>query len=56
MTRPSWGHVSRCCLRCGKVGPRVMMGGGWVHFYCLTDAEKRERRKAQSGERPCGNT
>lgn len=45
MSRPSWGHVSRHCARCGKVGPRCMVTDGWAHFYCLTTAEKKERRK-----------
>lgn len=46
MARPPWGHVSRRCVRCGKVGPRVWHGG-LVHFYCLTNEEKRERRRRQ---------
>lgn len=49
MSRTPWGHVSRHCARCGKVGPRVQHRLGWVHFYCLTDEEKRERRKEQKG-------
>lgn len=33
--RPAWGHVSRKCVNCGKVGPRTMVAYGWVHKYCL---------------------
>lgn len=47
MARTPFGHVSRHCVRCRKVGPRIMHCGGWIHFYCLTDDEKRERRQDQ---------
>ena len=50
MSRPSWGHTSRHCVRCGEVGPRINDQPGvlgWVHMYCLTDSEKAARRKAQ---------
>lgn len=42
--RLPWGHESRYCCRCGKVGPRCIVAGGWSHYYCLSDHEKRERR------------
>lgn len=45
--RLPWGHESRHCVRCGKVGPRINdVTAGWVHYYCLTDEEKRRRRAA----------
>ena len=33
--RPSWGHVSRHCVHCGEVGPRVQVGNGWAHRRCI---------------------
>jgi hypothetical protein len=44
--RKPWGHESRRCARCGRVGPRVLdpRGFGYVHSYCLTRDEKKERR------------
>ena len=42
--RLPWGHQSRHCCRCGKVGPRCQVLGGWAHFYCLSPQEKRARR------------
>ena len=45
MSRPSWGHVSRHCIRCGKVGPRVIVAGGYIHAYCRTLEELRRERK-----------
>jgi|GEM_PF-7123364 len=44
--RLPWGHESRHCSRCGKVGPRCTTKNeiGYVHFYCLTSEEKKERR------------
>lgn len=30
-----WGHKSRHCLYCGKVGPRVLVGGGYAHRRCI---------------------
>lgn len=44
--RLPWGHESRYCARCGKVGPRCTTKNilGYVHFYCLTSEEKKERR------------
>lgn len=44
--RLSWGHESRHCARCGKVGPRCTTKNemGYAHFYCLTNEEKKERR------------
>lgn len=48
--RLPWGHKSRNCMRCGKVGPRVSYFGGYVHLYCLTRDEQRERRAEQDRE------
>jgi hypothetical protein len=45
MSKPAWGGVARRCIRCGKVGPRCMVAGGWVHARCRTSEEKREARK-----------
>lgn len=39
-----WGHESRHCIRCGKVGPRCRVSGGWSHYYCLSPTEKKRRR------------
>jgi hypothetical protein len=36
--------TTRLCRRCGRVGPRIIDAGGYVHFYCLTAEEKRQRR------------
>jgi len=47
MARLPWGHESRRCARCGKVGPRVFnpTGFGYIHAYCRTDSEKRDACK-----------
>ena len=52
MSRPAWGHVSRHCARCGKVGPRVSnpTGFGFIHAYCRTDEEKRIERQRHYAE------
>ena len=49
--RLPWGHESRNCSRCGKVGPRCTTKNAWgyVHFYCLTNEEKKERRSRFKG-------
>lgn len=63
MSRLPWGHESRHCARCGKVGPRVYnpTGPGFIHAYCRTEEEKRAERKdladrkrkaAESGYKP----
>lgn len=41
--RPPWGHVSRHCVYCGKVGPRTMVPGGWAHKRCLPSKPTRPR-------------
>jgi len=48
--RLPWGHQSRNCARCGKVGPRCTTKNeiGYVHFYCLTSEEKKERKLKQT--------
>lgn len=45
--RLPWGHQSRHCARCGKVGPRVFnpTGPGYIHAYCRTEEEKRAERQ-----------
>jgi hypothetical protein len=35
MTRLPWGHKSRHCVYCGKVGPRTQVVGGWAHKRCI---------------------
>lgn len=47
MARMPWGHESRRCARCGKVGSRVPnpTGFGYIHAYCRRDNEKRDARK-----------
>lgn len=39
--RPPWGHVSRRCVHCGKVGPRTIVAGGWAHKRCIPKEAKR---------------
>ena len=51
MSRPSWGHTPRKCLRCGRVGPRVSHGGGYIHAYCRTDDEKKALREKMAAAR-----
>lgn len=34
-----WGHKSRCCFYCGKVGPRVVIAQGWAHRRCMPKAK-----------------
>lgn len=45
--RLPWGHESRHCVRCGKVGPRINHALGYIHLYCLSDYEQSQRRKEQ---------
>lgn len=45
--RPSWGHVSRHCARCGKVGPRCIAVDGYIHAYCRTTAERKHARSRE---------
>jgi len=33
--RLAWGHQSRHCVYCGKVGPRVVAVGGYAHRRCI---------------------
>lgn len=39
--RLPWGHESRHCIYCGKVGPRTVVLGGYAHKYCLPKPSKR---------------
>lgn len=39
--RAPWGHVSRCCIYCRKVGPRVVVVGGFAHRRCIPKPIKR---------------
>lgn len=41
--RLPWGHKSRHCIYCGKVGPRTIVAGGWAHKRCIP----KEYRKAK---------
>lgn len=43
--RPAWGHVARRCVHCGKVGPRVIVAGGWAHRYCIKKAQPMNEAK-----------
>ncbi len=45
MARLPWGYKSRHCVRCGKVGPRIQVFGGYVHKYCMTDEERSEHNR-----------
>lgn len=40
-----WGHESRHCVYCGKVGPRMLVLGGYAHKYCLPKSELSARRR-----------
>lgn len=47
-----WGRESRHCVHCGKVGPRIHLGLGWSHKYCLTKEDKvRLKQLAEVGHR-----
>ena len=35
MNRLPWGHRSRQCVYCWKVGPRTVVPGGWAHKRCI---------------------
>jgi hypothetical protein len=41
--RPPWGHVSRYCVYCGKVGPRTYTIFGWAHKRCVPKPAKKGR-------------
>lgn len=47
--RPPWGHVSRRCVYCGKVGPRTMVAGGWAHKRCLVRLGPRGKWPPEGG-------
>lgn len=42
--RLPWGHKSRHCVYCGKVGPRVGVLDGYAHRYCIPRILKRRPR------------
>jgi len=42
--RAPWGHVSRRCIYCGKVGPRTIVAGGYAHKRCLPRKPQRRRK------------
>lgn len=48
--RPPWGHLSRRCVYCGKVGPRTMVAGGWAHKRCIVRPVLRQARKRATPE------
>lgn len=43
-----WGHVSRHCVYCGKVGPRTMVAGGYAHKRCLPTTTKRRGKRPET--------
>ncbi len=45
--RLPWGHTSRHCTKCGKVGPRVSVFGGWAHRYCIDGKQSPTERMRQ---------
>lgn len=54
-SRPPWGHASRHCVHCGKVGPRIIVIGGYSHKRCLTPNDIKLRaptRQDKEGGRP----
>jgi hypothetical protein len=51
MPRPPWGHVSRHCVYCGRVGPRCIVAGGYAHERCLPEEERKERRRRMREDR-----
>lgn len=44
MKSKPWGHASRHCVYCGKVGPRVLVAGGWAHRRCVPKPASQTRR------------
>ena len=45
-----WGHKSRHCAYCGKVGPRVVVLGGYAHRRCIPKKPKlRTEARPQDG-------
>jgi hypothetical protein len=38
--RLPWGHMSRTCVYCGKVGPRCVVAFGYAHKYCMSPDER----------------
>lgn len=40
MKRLPWGHKSRRCVFCGRVGPRTLVVGGWAHKRCLPSSDR----------------
>lgn len=45
MKKQAWKKYVRYCMHCGKVGPRIHLGLGYVHKYCMTEEDKRTRMK-----------
>ncbi len=48
MSHLPWGHQSRECLICGKVGPRVLYRGHYAHRRCITQREGRSKREKKA--------
>lgn len=48
MAKLPWGHQSRKCCICGKVGPRTFCKEGYAHKKCL---EKRPSLKWKTKEK-----
>ena len=51
--RPPWGHVSRHCVHCGKVGPRTRVLGGWAHKRCIYKPWTERQQRAMERAREC---
>ena len=56
MSRLPWGHKSRHCVYCGKVGPRCIVAGGYAHKYCIPKTLKRKRFVGVDDGKPRTNT
>lgn len=48
--RAPWGHVARKCVYCGKVGPRVIVLGGYAHRRCVPKPLKPTTRRDRSDQ------
>jgi hypothetical protein len=48
--RAPWGHVSRHCVWCGKVGPRTYTVIGWAHKRCMPKPSPRPAHTGAPGK------
>lgn len=54
MRRLPWGHKSRHCVYCGKVGPRTLVLGGYAHKKCLPAKQPlKVKRPCKYGDTCC---